>query len=258
MNENIATTSIFKIFPMLFIGIMLASFGGVPYAKELLLQLPSDKVGYIPSDVILGILFVIQLSLFTVLGLLISEKVNLGAPVLKAIVSRQARIRWSSFILSSSVIGCMIGAFLLLCDYIFYKLGSSLSFFTTELPPWYKGLIGSFFGGIGEEIIYRLFFMSLLVWLINIIIRNKEKAPKSWTVWVAMMLAAILFALAHIPIASSLSELNMIVVTRGIFLNSIAGIGFGLLYWKKGLLYAMIAHFAADITLHVIAVLLFG
>jgi len=258
MFENKSVRKIFKVFPLLCIGILVAAVGGVPYAKELLSQLPSDKVGYIPSDVILGMLFVIQLSIFTVLGLIISEKVGLGTPVLDAIVTKRAHIRWSSFILSSSGIGCVIGALILLCDFVFYRLGSSLSFFTTELPPWYKGLIGSFFGGIGEEIIYRLFFMSLLVWFIHLIMRKKEKKVASWTMWVAIILSAILFALTHIALTSSLSELTLIVVIRGVLLNSIAGIGFGLLYWKKGLLYAMIAHFAADITLHVIAVLLFG
>jgi len=152
----------------------------------------------------------------------------------------------------------MIGAFILLSDFVFYRFGSSLSFFSTELPPWYKGFLGSFFGAIGEEIIYRLFFMSLLVWFIHLIMRNKEKKDASWIIWVAVILSAILFAFTHIALTSSLSELTLIVVIRGVLLNSIAGIGFGLLYWKKGLLYAMIAHFAADITLHVIAVLLFG
>ncbi len=258
MKENTTSTSIFKVFPILFILIILASFGGVPYAKDLLTKLPADAVGYIPPDSMLGMLFVIQLSVVTVLGLILSEKVSLGAPVLEAIVTGKTHISWSSMLLSSGIIGFMLGSLLLVSDYVFYRVGSPLSFFTTELPPWYKGLVGSFFGGIGEELIYRLFFMTLLVWIINLGIRNKGKTPKAWTVWAAMIIAAILFSLAHLPIASSLSEVTMIVATRGILLNGIAGIGFGYLYWKKGLLFVMIAHFTADITLHVIAVLLFG
>ncbi|WP_350445920.1 CPBP family intramembrane glutamic endopeptidase [Anaeromonas frigoriresistens] len=248
-----------RVLMVLFIGIILASFGAVPYAKELLSQLPEDAVGIIPSDFVLGLLMVIQLSIFATLGLFISRKVNLGAPVLESIVTKkETNIKWSSFILSSIAIGFSIGSFLLLSDFIFYKLGSSLSFFASELPAWYKGLIGSFFGGIGEEIIYRLFFMSLLVWLINLVVRHKENTPKPWIIWVSMISAAILFALAHLPMTTSLASLTALVVIRAILLNSIAGIGFGLLYWKKGLLYAMIAHFFADITLHVIAVLIFG
>jgi hypothetical protein len=35
-------------------------------------------------------------------------------------------------------------------------------------------------------------------------------------------------------------------------LNGVLGVAFGRLYWKKGLESAMIAHFSADIVLHVI------
>jgi membrane protease YdiL (CAAX protease family) len=40
-------------------------------------------------------------------------------------------------------------------------------------------------------------------------------------------------------------------VTRILVLNGVAGTLFGYLYWRKGLEAAMIAHGAADLTLHV-------
>ena len=43
------------------------------------------------------------------------------------------------------------------------------------------------------------------------------------------------------------------VVVRTIALNAIAGIAFGWLFWKHGLEMAMLAHFSADIVLHVVA-----
>lgn len=249
-----------KKFLFLFIGIIVASFGVIPYATDLLSKLPKDSVGLIPPDFVIGLLFVIQLSITAIIGLVISKQLNFGTLVLESIVTKKdIGIKWKSFILSSIFIGIIIGSILLLSDYIFYKLGASLTFFNADdLPSWYNGLIGSFFGGIGEEIIFRLFFMSLLIYLLNLIIRNKDKTPKTWTVWTAMVFIAIVFGLAHLPLTESLSALTTLVVIRAILLNSIGGIGFGFLYWKKGLLYAMIAHFFADITLHVIAVSIFG
>ena len=41
-----------------------------------------------------------------------------------------------------------------------------------------------------------------------------------------------------------------------LLLNGVAGVAFGWLYWKRGLEMAMLAHFSADIVLHVIAPLL--
>lgn len=259
MKLTTKTKDLFKVFAVLFIGIVFASFGAIPYATELISKVPEESLGTIPSDFVIGLLFVVQLSVFSILGLFISQKIKLGAPVIEALVTKkEANIDWKKFFTGSILIGFLIGAFLLLADYIFYLLGSDLSFFNSDLPSWYKGLIGSFFGGIGEEIIYRLFFMSLLIWIINLIIKNNGNPPKTWTVYTAMIFAAVLFALAHLPLTASLSEITPLVVVRAILLNTIAGFGFGLLYWKKGLLYAMIAHFFADITLHVIAVLLFA
>ena len=36
-------------------------------------------------------------------------------------------------------------------------------------------------------------------------------------------------------------------------MNDLAGLAFGWLYWKRGLESAMLAHFSADMTVHVIA-----
>ncbi|MCK7526806.1 MAG: hypothetical protein MZV64_59015 [Ignavibacteriales bacterium] len=52
-----------------------------------------------------------------------------------------------------------------------------------------------------------------------------------------------------------LIPLTPLVITRAIVLNGLAGIGFGWLYWKRGLEFAMIAHFSADIVLHVLLAL---
>jgi membrane protease YdiL (CAAX protease family) len=46
------------------------------------------------------------------------------------------------------------------------------------------------------------------------------------------------------------------VIVRALLLNGIGGIVFGWLYWKRGLLAAMLAHFSADVVLHVVVPLL--
>jgi membrane protease YdiL (CAAX protease family) len=38
-------------------------------------------------------------------------------------------------------------------------------------------------------------------------------------------------------------------------LNGLAGVAFGWLYWKRGLESAIVAHFSADIILHVLLAL---
>ena len=42
-------------------------------------------------------------------------------------------------------------------------------------------------------------------------------------------------------------------VARTVMLNGLAGLGFGWLYWRQGFESAVLAHFCADLVLHVAA-----
>ena len=64
-------------------------------------------------------------------------------------------------------------------------------------------------------------------------------------------MAALLFGVGHLPITSELITITPLVIFRALLLNGIGGVVFGWLYWKKGLESAMIAHFSADIIIHV-------
>ena len=112
----------------------------------------------------------------------------------------------------------------------------------------WKGLLASFYGGIGEEVLTRLFAMTLLVWLIAWA-TGRRTAP---VFWAAIILAAVGFAAAHIPATAVLAPLTRPVVARILVLNSLGGILFGWLYWRRGLEHAMVAHFCCDLALHVV------
>jgi membrane protease YdiL (CAAX protease family) len=112
----------------------------------------------------------------------------------------------------------------------------------------WKGLLASFYGGIAEEVITRLFLMTLLAWVLC-----RLRLAHSVAMSAAATLAALAFAAAHLPAAKQLAPLTMPVVLRVMVLNSIAGLPFGLLFWRRGLEHAMVAHFSADLVLHVVA-----
>jgi len=122
----------------------------------------------------------------------------------------------------------------------------------TAQPAAWKGFLASFYGGIAEEIQLRLLVMSLFAWLGSFISKTSEGKPTSAIFWIANILAAILFGLGHLPATAALIPLTPLVITRAIVLNGLGGIAFGYLYWKRGLESAMIAHFSADIVLHVL------
>jgi len=56
----------------------------------------------------------------------------------------------------------------------------------------------------------------------------------------------------YLPTTAVLLPLTPLVIARALLLNGIGGMIFGWLYWKRGLLAAMMAHFSTDIVLHVV------
>lgn len=126
-------------------------------------------------------------------------------------------------------------------------------FSEVQRAPW-KGLLASLSAGIKEEILLRFGLMTLLAWLVAVIMRRKRAGAAS--IWLANVVAALLFGVAHIPAASSVTALTATVVVVALAFNGIAGITFGWLYWHHGILAAIASHIAADIVLQVLYPLL--
>ncbi|MFT3762582.1 MAG: CPBP family intramembrane metalloprotease [Pseudoxanthomonas sp.] len=113
-----------------------------------------------------------------------------------------------------------------------------------------NGFLASFYGGIAEELQLRLFLMTLMVWAVAML---KKAKPSPRVYWIAIAIAAVLFGVGHLPAAHQVWGLDAFVVFRTVLLNAIAGLACGWLYWKRGLEMAIVAHFSADIVLHVLA-----
>jgi membrane protease YdiL (CAAX protease family) len=92
--------------------------------------------------------------------------------------------------------------------------------------------------------------MTLIAWLLWKIFQGRRSEPSESIFWLAIVAAAILFGVGHLPAAANLWGLTPIVIFRTILLNALLGIPFGFLYWRWGLEYAMLSHFLADLVLH--------
>ena len=101
------------------------------------------------------------------------------------------------------------------------------------------------YGGIVEELLLRLFMMSLLVFVLWKLFYRKigaEQIPPGIYI-VANVLAAALFAAGHLPAtAGAFGELTPLLIFRCFLLNGAFGIIFGCLYKKYGIQYAMAGH----------------
>ena len=100
-----------------------------------------------------------------------------------------------------------------------------------------------FYGGVIEEVMMRLFFMSLLALLgWKLFFRSRAYPPKRVLI-LANMIAALLFAAAHMPATQmQLGELTPLILLRCFLLNGAFGLLFGRIYRKYGIQYAMLSH----------------
>lgn len=181
----------------------------------------------------------ILVSLFVPLGCWLASKVGLDAPLTRAMIeggpvteiaARQFR--------PALLVGAASAVVLLL-----YRSVST---------PWFHGtLAGTFnmplvtrlgFGGVGEELITRWGLMTLFAWVL-VKLRFGQAAFV-----IAAALAAGLFAAGHLPMLYLLvPEVTAAMLLAVLLGNATAGFLFGLLYWKRGLESAIMAHALAHL-----------
>jgi membrane protease YdiL (CAAX protease family) len=253
-----------KLFLILWLASVFGSIAVLPYT----LTLQSEMLQSIELPMPLPVLITLQIiqgavifAIITALGLLLANKIGLGAPIIEAWLNKESiSEKIKSILLISIILGVIAGALIIVLDlYLFQPLlvkdlGEQINAIPENIkPPAWQGFLASFYGGIAEEVLLRLFFMSLLAWIGSFIIKPINGKANITVLWVANILAAIAFGVGHLPTAAVIfPALTTLVVIRIILLNSIGGIIFGWLYQTRGIESAMIAHFSADIVLHVL------
>lgn len=118
--------------------------------------------------------------------------------------------------------------------------------FNIQINPLF-GFLGSFYGGINEEVINRFFLTSLTAFLLIKIFKNK-----SVSIWISILTTSIIFGILHLSATALITTLTFKIILRAILLNGIPGIIFGWLYWKKSFELAIMTHFFTDICLHLL------
>lgn len=230
----------------------LGSLAILPYAMALN-PLPAGQIPF-PLPV-LALISTLQsgLLLFALswLGLHLGQRIGLDSPFARALVYRLERPAVSKQAVRLTLVsGLLGGAIIWEMAFLFQPLLPPTPQ-TLEIAFW-KRVLASFYGGITEELLLRLFLMTLLVWSFCKLGLKQQEHPSRSAVWIAIVLAALLFGVAHLPAAAAIWPLTSIVVVRTILLNTLPGLVFGFLYWRWGLEYAMFSHFCMDIVLHVI------
>jgi hypothetical protein len=188
------------------------------------------------------------------LGWLIARHIGLGVPLLEGLLAgKPVTTQAQAVIAPALIVGSASSALLLLLEVtVFWPRLPQAIRATFPIPALWKRFLASFYGGIAEEILSRLFLLSLLAWLSGLAWHVPGGRPTLLALWLANLLAAVIFGLGHLPTTASLVKLTPLLIWRAILLNGIVGVACGYLFWQYGLEAAMLAHFTADLVLHVI------
>jgi membrane protease YdiL (CAAX protease family) len=250
-----------RLFWLLFTAAILSALSIIPLASDMLGAVVAKiEVPNIPLPLLLAVGVVQNLAILALvvwLGLKLSRRLGLGAPLLESWVAHsqinaESRTRPGQTLRSGLLTGIAVGIVLLAALLLLVPRLPNLPFVIVARLPVWKRFVVCFYGGIYEELLTRLFLLSLVAWIANRSWRKTAPKLSNSAFWFANIFAAILFGLGHLPSTSLFMPITPLVVAAALLLNGIAGIAFGYLYRKHGLEAAMLAHFMGDFVIYVV------
>ncbi|SOC43991.1 CPBP family glutamic-type intramembrane protease [Ureibacillus acetophenoni] len=192
------------------------------------------------------------------IGLKVARKAGFSIAILDALFNKEKILIDKAGMLLAIVFGAITAFTLSGGDYFYFQYKIEAIAQTEQKFSLIGLAAGALYGGVFEEVLLRLLFMSIVIWIFLIITRKTFGTLNPAFFWFAIILAAVLFAVGHLPATEVyFGELNSTLIVRSLLLNGIGGIFFGYLYWKKGLEYAIVAHMFSHIWLQIVFIPIF-
>ena len=246
-----------RLLMVLLAAILVSSILVAPYALAAVGERLSTPKGLL----LLALQCVVTMVIYGILaaiGMIAADRIGLGMPLLESWLAGKPDWRAARrFALPAIITGVLLSVLIVLLEKTLFA--ASMSAALKQLnrprtsPPAWEGFLASFYGGITEEILLRLFLLSLVAWGMAALVGQSQARPAPAILWTANIIAAVMFGLGHLPAAAAAGlQMNRSLITRAIVLNGLGGLAFGWFYWTFGLEAAMLCHFSADIVLHVL------
>ena len=146
-------------------------------------------------------------------------------------------------LLAALIISVVGGLALILPDLMFFGKYEQALLDVYAVKPTIPYLLATVtYGAVIEEVMLRLFMMSLAAFVLHLVFERKRETVSTAVLVAANVISALLFAAGHLPANDMMFGLTPMIVIRCILLNGVFGLVFGWLYRRFGLRYAMIAH----------------
>lgn len=232
---------------LVLVGIVGGVFAGI-YTLEItdpaILEEALAEIGGKEAFIAVYVIQIIGYALFCgIVGKILANKIGLW---------RELKLEGkSAFVAIISGLGA--GAAMMALELLWFANVSDVIKVSYEVPPTISNLIASLiYGGVVEELMIRLFLMSLIALVLwKVFFKGEEQIPTKAIV-LANVISAIFFAAGHIPATVMSIGITPVILIRCFLLNGGVGLVFGRLYHKRGIQYAMIAHAFAHIAMKLI------
>ena len=195
-----------------------------------------------PGPLIIG---AVIMAVILALGLRAAAPFGRGAPILDKAASGKPRRLGVALLLGVVMGGVLLGVLIFLASK--EPLLKARLAGRADQPAWMPWAL-AVEASILEEIIFRLFLMSAVIWLVARIMKRRGQASPA-LVWTAIGTSALAFGLIHLPSWIAVVQPTLFLVASVLALNAVAGVLLGWIYWNWGIEAAILCHFAGDMML---------
>ena len=220
------------------VGLVGGYFTGIYSLQSYPVELQQEILAQGITQTLLGLITAAQSACYGLilgaLGILLAKKVGLWRDKLELL---------GKPVFITMVVAVIGGLCLILPDLLFFGKYSPEIRDSYLVKPTIAYILASIaYGGVIEEVMLRLFFMSLIAYLWHKLFEKGKEQASVTALIVANVLSAILFAAGHLPATFLILGSSPMILFRCFLLNGGFGLAFGWLYRKYGLQYAMLAH----------------
>lgn len=221
-----------------FTGLYLLDSYPAELQQQLIDELNASGLGGFSTDILLGIITAIQSAgyglVLGAVGIWLGKKVGLWKD--ECTIAKKPLV-------ITVVVAFIGGLVLILSDILFFGRFSEVIMASYAQKPTIPYLLATVtYAAVIEEVMLRLFIMSLAAFLLFKLFGKNTDQPTTAILVAANVIAALLFAVGHLPATLMMIGNSPMILFRCFLLNGGFGLLFGWLYRKYGLRYAMIAH----------------
>jgi membrane protease YdiL (CAAX protease family) len=200
-----------------------------------------ESVPPVPFVIGFAVANIILSAVAIAVGLRLEPSVRMGVPLLRSWLAHHGAVSpsLSAILARLSALAFGLAALVLASGLAFRSQLPELPD-NFVFPPIWQGILMMLGAAVREEILFRFFAMNLFVWIAMKVLRKHQPTPA--IVWATNVLVALVFAWLHLLPASQLLDLNAIATAVVIALATAAGVLFGWIYWRHGLMLAIFTH----------------